>query len=184
MSDERRRFFRVDDKAEVSFKLISEEEYQAWGNEKADEEQEELAKLETELGIALSHLKSQQPQVAKIFKLFNQKLNLLHYERPKATGHIADGELKTVNLSACGIAFHCDEEIKENKHMLLQIKLKPSNVSIVTTGIVVGNKIANGKNIIRVDFQDLGEGHQDLLMQHLFHVQSRELKRQRSDAED
>jgi hypothetical protein len=182
MSDERRRFFRVDDEAEVSFKAISKEEYQAWGNEKLDEEREELAKLETELGIALSQLKSQQPQLAKICELLNQKLNLLTNDQPRTKGHIADSELKAINLSACGIAFQCDENIQANEHILLQLKLRPSNVSIVTTGKVVASESsANGKSIIRVDFQELGENHQDLLMQHLFHVQSRELKRQRSD---
>ena len=91
-----------------------------------------------------------------------------------------EGELKSINLSACGIAFHSDEDLIQDQSILLQLKLKPSNVSIVTTGKVIDTGAGNGKNIIRIDFQNLGENNQDLLMQHLFHVQSRVLKKQRA----
>ena len=70
--------------------------------------------------------------------------------------------------------------IDENQSILLQLKLKPSNVAIVTTGKVVDAGTGNQNNIIRIDFQNLGENNQDLLMQHLFHVQGRALKKQRS----
>ena len=49
MSDERRRFFRIDDEAEVSFKTISDDEYQAWSEGQQDEESENFAKIEKPL---------------------------------------------------------------------------------------------------------------------------------------
>ncbi len=180
MSDERRRFFRIDDEAEISFKTITDAEYQAWGEGQHDEESERLAKLETELGMGLANLKSQQPQLAKVCELLNLKLNMIMNKQPKTHGFVDDGELKPINLSACGIAFHTDEDIQQNQNILLQLKLKPSNVSIITTGKVIDIGSTNSKNIVRVDFQDLGESNQDLLMQHLFQVQSRELKKQRN----
>ena len=181
MTDERRRFFRIDDEAEISFKTISDEEYQAWKDGQKDEEGEKLAKLEAELGMTLANLKSQQPQLAKICELLNQKINIAMSTHSKTHGFIDNGELKPINLSACGIAFHTSEDIQADQNILLQLKLKPSNVSIVTTGKVIDNGLSNGKNIVRVDFQDLGENNQDLLMQHLFQVQSRELKKQRNN---
>lgn len=180
MPDERRRFFRIDDEAEISFKAISDDELQAWNSGQQGEEGENLAKLETELGICLANLKSQQPQLAKVCELLNQKLNMLMSQPSKTQGFVDDGELKAINLSACGIAFHTDETIQQDQNILLQLKLKPSNVSIVTTGKVIDTGSTNGKNIVRVDFQDLGESNQDLLMQHLFQVQSRALKKQRN----
>lgn len=181
MTDERRRFFRIDDEAEISFKTITEEEYQAWESGQRDEEGEKLAKLEAELSMTLAHLKSQQPQLAKICELLNQKINFVMDSNSKTHGFIDNGELKPINLSACGIAFHTDQHIPKDENILLQLKLKPSNVTIVTTGKVIGAGLTNGKNIVRVDFQDLGGGNQDLLMQHLFQVQSRKLKKQRDN---
>jgi hypothetical protein len=180
MSDERRRFFRIDDEAEISFKAISNEEFDAWGGDLQEEEGEQLAKLETEIGIALSKLKSTHPQLAKIGELLNQKINLALNSNPQTQGFVDDGELKPINLSACGIAFHTDENIELNQNILLQLKLKPSNVAIVTAGKVVSTNSEQGKNMVRIDFQQLNENYQDLLMQHLFQVQSRVLKKQRS----
>jgi hypothetical protein len=180
MSDERRRFFRIDDEAEISFKPISNEEFDAWGGELQEEEGEQLAKLETEISIALSKLRSSHPQLAKIGELLNQKINLSINSNSTTQGFIDDGALKPINLSACGIAFHTDQPIEQHQNILLQLKLKPSNVAIITTGKVISTSSEQGKNIIRVDFQQLTENYQNLLMQHLFQVQGRALKKQRA----
>jgi hypothetical protein len=179
MTDERRRFFRLNDEAEISFKIISHDEYQAWGDGKKDDGAAALAKLEAELNMVLANLKSQQPQLAKVCVLLNQKINIAMSSHSKTHGFIDNGELKPINLSACGIAFHTDEHIPKNEHILLQLKLSPSNVAIVTTGKVIGVDSAKGKNIVRIDFQDIGDNNQDLLIQHLFEVQSRTLKKER-----
>jgi hypothetical protein len=118
--------------------------------------------------------------LAKIGELLNKKINLAINSNPKTQGFFDNGELKSINLSACGIAFHTDEDIEQDQNILLQLKLKPSNVAIVTAGKVISTCSEQGKNIIRVDFQQLTENYQDLLMQHLFQVQSRALKKQRS----
>jgi hypothetical protein len=181
MTDERRRFFRINDEAEISFKTITHDEYQAWGEGHRDEGSEKLAKLEAELSMSLANLKSQQPQLAKVCELLNQKINIAMNSQPITHGLIDHGALKSINLSACGIAFHTDQYIPKNEHILLQIKLRPSNVAFVTTGKVIGAGLDNGQNIVRIDFEDLGDSNQDLLMQHLFEVESRELKKQRDN---
>jgi hypothetical protein len=179
MTDERRRFFRLNDEAEISFKTITHDEYQAWGDGHKNEGTEKLAKLEAELSMVLANLKSQQPQLTKVCELLNQKINIAMNSHANTHGFIDNGELKPINLSACGIAFHTDKHIPKNEHLLLQLRLRPSNIAIITTGKVIGVGLANGKNIVRIDFQDLGDSNQDLLIQHLFEVQSRELKKQR-----
>jgi hypothetical protein len=179
MTDDRRRFFRINDEAEISFKPITHDEYQAWGDGHKNQGAEKLATLEAELSMILANLKSQQPQLAKICELLNQKINIATNSHSKSHGFINSGELKSINLSACGIAFHTDQDIPKNEHLLLELKLMPSNLTIVTTGKVISTGLANGKNMVRVDFKDLGDTNQDLLMQHLFEVQSRELKKQR-----
>ncbi len=181
MPEERRRFFRIDDEAEISFRTLSDEEFSSWQDTQNNSADDGLAKLETELGISIAQLKSQQPHLGKMFELLNQKINLAIGRDYKTQGFVDSGELKPINLSACGIAFHSDEALNCDQSILLQMKLKPSNVAIVTTGKVVSSDTRNGKNIVRIDFHDLSDSHQDLLMQHLFQVQSRELKKQRND---
>lgn len=177
MTDERRRFFRIDDEAEVSFKALSYDEYIAWSDGQVDGEAEKKAKLEAELSMTIANLKSHHPQLAKVCELLNTKINLCIGSYSSAHSFIEDGELKPINLSACGIAFETDEDIQQSEHILLQLKLKPSGLSLITTGKVVDNARIDGKQIVRVDFEDLAENNQDLLMQHLFQVQSRNLKK-------
>ena len=183
MSDDRRRYFRIDDEAEISFKAISDEEYRAWSNGEIEDDHTRLAKLNTELSISIANLRSHQPQLAKICELLNQKIDLTVSARNAPQGFIDDGELKSINLSACGIAFHTDENLQQHENILLQLKLKPSGVSIITPGKVVAVDGASKteKQVIRVEFQDISENNQDLLMQHLFQVQSRGRKKQRKN---
>ena len=164
----------------MSFKTISDDEYQTWTEGLQEEESDNFAKIESEIGIAISNLKSQHPQLAKICELLNKKISLATSNNPTAHTFLNDGEVKPINLSACGIAFKSDENLDENQSILLQLKLKPSNVAIVTTGKVVDAGTGNQDNTVRINFQNLGESNQDLLMQHLFHVQGRVLKKQRA----
>ena len=179
MTTERRRFFRIDDEAEISFKMITDEEYQAWEEGQLDAGNEVKSKIDTELESAIEALEHQHPQIASICALLNKKVNLSMCGQAQTHGFIDNGELKPVNLSACGISFHTDQEIPKDENLLLQLKLKPSDIAIITAGKVVGSGIKDGKQIVRVDFQDLDDHNQNLLMQHLFQVQSRELKKKR-----
>ena len=179
MTTERRRFFRIDDEAEISFKMITDEEYQAWEDGQLDDSNETINQIDTELESAIEALANQHPQLATICTLLNKKINLSICGHAKTHGFIDHGELKPVNLSACGISFHTEQKIPDDENLLLQLKLKPSDVAIITAGKVVGSGIKDGKQIVRVDFQDLDDHNQNLLMQHLFQVQSRELKKKR-----
>lgn len=181
MTDERRRFFRIDDEAEVSFKTISNDEYLAWSDSQDNGECEKLAKLEAELGMTIANLKSHHPQLAKVCDLLNSKINLIMSAQSNTHGFIDDGELKAINLSACGIAFETDEDIQQNEHVLLQLKLKPSGLSLITTGKVIDNSTKDGKKMVRVDFENLTQCNQDLLIQHLFQVQRKNLKKKNVD---
>lgn len=179
MTTERRRFFRINDEAEISFKVITDEEFQAWEEDQTNEDDEKLNSIETELSRAMNALKTSHPQLVEVFDLLNQKIDLVMCPHSKTQGFIESGEVQPINLSACGISFHSDQPIPRDQNILLQLKLKPSNAAIITTGKVVSTDTAHGKNIIRVDFQDMSGSNQDLLMQHLFQVQGRELKKQR-----
>lgn len=181
MTDERRRFFRIDDEAEVSFKTISNDEYLSWSDSQGNSECEKLAKLEAELGMTIANLKSHHPQLAKVCDLLNSKINLIMSAQSNTHGFIDDGELKSINLSACGIAFETDEDIQQSEHVLLQLKLKPSGLSLITTGKVIDNSTKDGKKMVRVDFENLTQCNQDLLIQHLFQVQRKNLKKKHVD---
>ena len=178
MSEERRRYFRVNDEAEISYRVMEDKDIDAWQQELGTGSASELAKLETEIGVALSHLKSQMPQVGKLMELFNQKINLVTRSQVSAMELDDDGEVKRINLSACGIAFHTEEAIPADQQLLIQMKLKPSNITVTVSGQVIESiDKKDDSHLIRVEFHELDSNNQDLLMQHMFQVQSRELQK-------
>jgi len=181
MSEERRRYFRVNDEAEISFRIMDEADLENWQQHQQTGSAAELAKLETEIGVALSHLKSQSPQVGKLLELLNQKINLVSRNEVAALQLDDQGELQRVNLSACGIAFQSKQPVPFDKQLLIQLKLKPSNITLTMSGRVVDSQPKdNGTNLLRVEFNELDSSNQDLLVQHMFQVQSRELQKKNS----
>ena len=181
MSEERRRYFRVNDEAELSFRVMDNADIENWQQHQQTGSAAELAKLENEIGVALSHLKSQSPQGGKLLELLNQKINLVSRNEVAALQLDEEGQLQRVNLSACGIAFHTEQSVASNQQLLIQLKLKPSNITLTMSGRVVDSQAReNGSSLLRVEFNELDSSNQDLLVQHMFQVQSRELQKKNS----
>lgn len=180
MMEDRRRFFRLDDEVVLDFQTISREEVTAW-KESHQQHKDELSQLEQDIGTHISQLRAQNPTIGKLLELFNQKINLLG---TNYTGHnkreISATEARTrINLSACGMAFYTMEEVELEDHLLLHMQLKPSNTELSLTGTIVSMekaKSAGEPNLVRIDFSNLKEAEQEVLIQHLFQLQNRHLK--------
>ena len=181
---ERRRFFRVDDEVIMDFRTISREEFEEWRS-KHQQQSSELKQLEQELTLIIHQVRSSNPVVGQALELLNRKINLLH-KKPQQDGQAfnATEALIRVNLSACGIAFYTDENLQNDTHLLLNLQLKPSNATLSLAGTLVSVHEVNhehGKFQVRINFDGLKEAEQEMLIQHLFQLQSRSLRQQRGD---
>ncbi|QQD20495.1 PilZ domain-containing protein [Venatoribacter cucullus] len=184
---ERRRFFRLDDEVIMEFRPLSADEFEQWRSEH-QLQTSELKQLEQELGLLLHQVRASHPQLGQVLELFNRKINLLHntHDHPGDTPELHNGSNEArmqVNLSACGIAFYTDEPLQAERFMLLNIQLKPSNASLSLAGDIVSVKEVNhdrGRYQVRVNFDGLKEAEQEMLIQHLFQLQSRTLRQQRA----
>lgn len=183
--DERRRFFRIDDEVILEFLAISEEQYSH-----ADEELEDIqnsafglsadfATLNHEYNPTLHSIKNNLPEVAHYFELVNAKLDKLSH-------HILDRELiaqhhgmQSVNLSASGIAFECNETFTDNQPMKIRLVLLPEKIGILVFGRV-RRKISDKNNVLCIDFEHLRYNDQELMIKHNLNRQMEEL-RQRSE---
>lgn len=181
MMEDRRRFFRLDDEVVLDFQTISREEISAW-KENHEQQKNELSQLEQEIGTHISQLRAQNPAIGKLLELFNQKINLLGANQinPEKKRDITATEARTrINLSACGMAFYTMEEVEIEDHLLLHMQLKPSNAELSLTGTIVSMEKAKNPdepNLVRIDFSNLKEAEQEVLIQHLFQLQNRHLK--------
>jgi len=179
--EDRRRFFRLDDEVVLEFETLDREEVSAW-KESHQQQKDELSQLEQDIGSHISQLKAQDPALARLLELFNQKINLLGASHLPGTSKrdLSATEARTrINLSACGMAFHTNESVATGDHLLLHMQLKPSNAELSLTGTIVSieeSKTADEPNLVRIDFADLKEAEQEVLLQHLFQLQNRHLK--------
>jgi uncharacterized protein YdcH (DUF465 family) len=185
--EDRRRFFRLDDEVVLDFQTISREEISAW-KESHQQHKDELSQLEQDIGNHISQMKSQDPTIARLFELFNQKINMLGSRQPLNTAkrEMSATEARTrINLSACGMAFHTHQSIEKDDHLLLNMQLKPSNAELSLTGKVVSVEESSEPeepNLVRIDFSDLKGAEQEVLIQHLFQLQNRHLKLRNEDS--
>ncbi|WP_430460385.1 PilZ domain-containing protein [Thalassolituus sp. LLYu03] len=178
--EERRRFFRLDDEVVMDFRAITQEEFANW-KEHQTLQKSELKGLEQEIGALLHQLRSQHPTLGHLMELFNRKINLLIGDseaHPELALSSTEARVR-VNLSACGMAFSTNVDLSKQSHLLFNLQLKPSNAVLALAGNIIGvEKVPDPENpwLVRVNFEDLKEAEQELLIQHLFQLQSRTLR--------
>lgn len=104
MMEDRRRFFRLDDEVVLDFQTLSREDVAAW-RESHQQQRDELAQLEQDIGSQISQLRTQNPAIARLLELFNQKINTLGANHlPGGARDLSATEARTrINLSACCI---------------------------------------------------------------------------------
>ena len=182
--EERRRFFRLDDEVVMDFRAITSEEFSNW-KEHQTLQKSELKEIEQELGTLLHQLRSSHPTLGHVMELFNRKINLLLGDseaHPELALSSTEARVR-VNLSACGMAFSTDMDLRNQTHLLFNLQLKPSNAILSLAGNIVGvdkNTDPQCPWLVRVNFENLKEAEQELLIQHLFQLQSRNLRHQRN----
>jgi len=190
MAEERRRFFRIDDEVALSFHLLDDE----YGGEDSDdlhalqEKQEEFhVSLEVQIRQAMVDVRAQYPKLAPLLDLMNQKINLLHANESL----VEDAPvLKKANLSACGIAFTWADKLAVNQQIMVNIYLQPNHELIRTQAHVAAvdtNSDYPAKSeeayVIRLDFDNMHQAFQEVLIQHVVQKQGQQLRKRLEDKE-
>ncbi len=185
---ERRRYFRVSDLVGLNYRLLSEDERELAMDARPSSLKTLLGQIEEQINVALASMKNSSPELHTLLDLYNQKINL-------AFGHgLADASQETgqsiracrVNLSACGIAFACDDQPVLNQHMQLDLILYPSNLRLQLIAAVIACEAHEGEDgayLIRADFVNIADADQEMLVQHVIKRQAQQLKEQREEAE-
>jgi len=190
-NDERRRFFRIEDEICLDYEVITEEEYRNAADELAKIKQSAFslsatfAALNNEYNPILNSIKHSSPEIGQYLDLLNRKIDSLGQQLLEEENPCSDGNTIKVNLSASGIAFQCDEKLKDSQGMKLKIILLPEKIGVITYGRVqhcLQSKSQRESNIICIDFEHIRYDDQELMIKHNLNKQMQEL-RQRSENE-
>lgn len=184
MSDERRRFFRINDTLGVSCEPLSAEELEAVESGVAlcpVDTFSLIAGCDQKIAEYLQQLRASDPVAASLIEVINRKLDFMlnHVEVESRTLRGISHRMKEVNISACGIGFINDEALATGSVVSLNLLLKPSNQHIVTYGKVVGCDLCKGGFYARIDFHNMDGGDQENLIQHLVQRQGVQLREER-----
>ena len=184
---ERRRYFRLDDQALLSFVPIhaSQAELKPLTRDDA------LDRMEIEIGSLLSQLRSTHPGTARLIELLNQKIT--HLARPDVIPGegVPEQQLTDINLSACGIRFLTHDDLHGHTHLRLYLTLLPTNTPLC----LISRLVAIETNpqypqqpdaprwLIRATFDPIFESDEEQLIQHMLRLQSRQLAARQREQE-
>lgn len=140
LSENRRRFFRIDDRVRLNYRLRSPHEglaaYHAGTVQQTAAVQ--LQQLDLELNGLLNTLYRDNPVAAQALGLLNRKVQILSEETEvqSRSRMVGDSLEVDVNISGCGLAFNTVEALGEKDVLELEITLLPSQATLHLLGRV------------------------------------------------
>lgn len=188
-SQERRRFFRIDDEIVLFYRSVD-------GSETPDLEEikrqmadpfslgASLELLSQDAQSLLHRIHREQPDVADFLQILEKKIDIIAQAVMRTHSDLADQPTHKVSLSASGIAFDAEENLANGQALELKLVIPPSLVGIVTYGrVVYSQKNADQGYRIGVDFLTMQEQDREYLIRHVVKRQLAELRSKTKRAE-
>lgn len=182
MTEERRRYFRIDDIIGIKTEVIPQQEVQQklqqfWDNQHQfslrNEFNYELEQHQTDL----KHIKIKMPEVGRYLDLLQKQLDMLTEKVVKGEDQFVEEEIH-VNLSAQGLSFYSDEVVHASEIVEMHLKLLPGHQKIVVFSKVINcikDKDRPGKYKVALDFEHIHDADREILVKHVHGKQMRAL---------
>ncbi|MFT5082288.1 MAG: hypothetical protein ACI9Y1_000312 [Lentisphaeria bacterium] len=184
MSDERRRYFRIDKTIGISYHVLEGEDVSNKPQQRVTDVLDLVSKQDKQIEKLLLEVADENPKVSALVALLNQKLERIVSQlvlESHLIGRIAH-RVREANISACGVAFENDEAITVGARLKMELTLYPTEKQVIAMGIVVGCD-QNGTDCWywRIDFFGMSDPSQEKLIQHIVQAQSQQLKAKRGN---
>lgn len=187
---ERRRYFRVDDRAILKYRGLSPGEREALVARlsRAPATRQALANnfanISQQMQRLLRKVEQTEPEIALCLETLNEKLDTLARQLSLEASEMADEPVRAVNLSAAGIRFEAKDGLDPGRVLELRLLLLPSCVGVSAVGTVVrcDDAAPGGSRLpyrIAVDFDYLRDDDRELLVQHVVRRQTEQLRKSR-----
>ncbi|NKB38118.1 MAG: hypothetical protein GKR93_13305 [Gammaproteobacteria bacterium] len=195
MSEEnqnRRRFYRVNDKVSLNYRLVPSADIDREIN-KANRRQREMSELrnathalDARIEVLTNKLAQDNPLIGETLNLFHRKIAL--HERMLGMDDYDDGafsQAKEINLSASGIAFDADTPLSKDTYIKIELVTYPEHDYIpVYARVIQCNQIEDDSLAgfrIAVEFKGISEEDEARIVNHIFRLQAREIKREKAE---
>jgi hypothetical protein len=188
-SEDRRRFFRIDDALRLSWRIVSEADL-VEGVRRLDQGlggtyalMATLAGITQRMSVSLRRIEQHDADVADYLRALDQKIDAVARAVVADECDLARQPAEPVNLSAGGLAIQVREPIAPGTPLEVRLLLLPSMAGLLTYGQVLSCTPAGGEDggitggfQMRVDFTHIREQDRDLLVRHLLRRQGEYLR--------
>lgn len=184
MSDERRRYFRVNDIASLQSTPVSPDELEDriddfWNNHHQFSIRNEYNHQLEEHLADFHAIENQMPELARYLSVLQKQIDLVTAKLIPEQDQFPD-KPQDINLSAQGISYYSDDPVKLGDLLELYLKLLPSGQQLVTFARVISiedhDDPKQGKFRVSLDFEHIHDVDQEILIKHVHARQMRELR--------
>lgn len=180
MLNEKREYFRVDDMAFLSYRIVSWAEarsLQAPGSTLPVHKHTitaNLDRLSRELQPLYNVIKASNSNLAEYLATLDKKITLLSEYMLKEDAAESDVALQQVNIGGGGLLFISDKPIAESTMLEIEMKLLPEETSIITYAKVIACNQMEEENRkqryrISVKYEFMDDDVRDLITRHVLH---------------
>ncbi|HEY8159031.1 MAG TPA: PilZ domain-containing protein [Methylobacter sp.] len=193
-AEDRRGFFRIDDEVNLSYKKIDEKQVHEPHHISDNilnscSLSTALETVSQESATLLHRLDKTLPEVADYLRLIDTKIDLLAQAITMQGFQVKENGTRKVNISATGIAFNCEEALKDGDYLEIKILLISCMRAIVTYGRVVHcqNSLSNDSRypyFVGVNFIDMKEEDREMLIKYVVKEQLQQIRDKKQDSNE
>lgn len=185
-TDNRRRFFRIDDEVNLQYKIVDAQI--ALNNNKENNEPlsncsigTALDMLNQEAKLIMLRVKKIQPEVAEYLKILDTKIDLVSQESIRQNNNLAEENIRNANISATGLAFENNVEIEKGELLEIKLLLTSFSTVIVVYGQVIYCKSVDTEDnampyLIGIDYVNINEQDREILIKHVVKKQMQQIR--------
>ncbi len=185
-AEERRRFFRIEDEINLFFKKVDVSSIKRASDLESDVLHNcslaaALDILSQESQVILNRIERKDTDISDYLRVMDNKIDLIARTLLMDGNELIEQESRNASLSASGVAFEAEEQLKEGDFLELRLLLASSMAVIVCYGYVVycrknKEKESNFPYVIGVAYSEIKDQDQELLIKHVVKRQMQQIR--------
>lgn len=192
---ERRQYYRIDDSAIFSYRVLGHESDQGQVLDAEDLESnkkvsaafemiEVFAQMNQQMAVTLGRISENSADVAGYLKSLDNKIEMLAQMCLFKDDQSGLEPRREINLGAGGLAFGSDEKLKQGTLIAMDLILTTDLLCLHLSGRVIqvsDQKEGDYPYRVSVGFTDIKESEIDQIIKHIMRLQSEQLRSRRAD---
>ena len=176
VEQDRREYFRVDDRAILRYQTVPAEVVghtpaeRHFDNSEIFELLRDLRQIDQEHNNVLRGIAEQNRELAVYLKSISRKIELVANALTAVDQTQQKHEPQPVSISETSIAFRTDTHLAKGSFVAIELVLMPSHTALALYGEILGNR-DDGDGMTVVSFVRLRDGDRQILARHILQVQ-------------